>query len=126
MTGQVKEQVLTRLGELGVEIAGGQLGFRPRLLDRDEFLGDGADFDWLDLAGIWRTRRLPAHSLAFTCCQVPVCYVAGETASIVLERTDGGTETFDGDELDPDTSRAVLERTDTYRWITVTLPIAAR
>ena len=38
MTGQVKEEILTRFGELGVTVRDGLVGFRPRLLRRAEFL----------------------------------------------------------------------------------------
>ena len=41
MTGQVKEEILTRLGELGVLVKQGKLFFAPSLLRRDEFLPTG-------------------------------------------------------------------------------------
>jgi hypothetical protein len=122
MTGQVKEQVLARFGELGAEVTGGRLGFRPRLLLTDEFLDAEARFEWLDVAGGWNVAELPANSLVFTYCQVPVSYVRGDVATIELERTDGRTEIVAGSELGPDASRAILERTGMYRRITVTLP----
>lgn len=122
MTGQVKEQVLARFGELGVEIADGRLGFRPRLLTRDEFLEVGGPFTWLDATGAWNTVELPSGSLAFTYCQVLVCYVLGDHASIELERADGGRQTVAGSELDPEASRAIFERRGTCRRITVTVP----
>ena len=40
MTGQVKEEVITRLGELGLAVEGGQIHFRPHLLRASEFLED--------------------------------------------------------------------------------------
>jgi hypothetical protein len=38
MTGQVKEEILTRWGELGVAVQDGRLHFSPTLLRDDEFL----------------------------------------------------------------------------------------
>src|SRR5690606_32056530 len=42
MTGQVKEEILTRFGELGVTVADGIVTFAPRLLAQSEFLREPA------------------------------------------------------------------------------------
>jgi hypothetical protein len=44
MTGQVKEEILTRLGELGVRVADGAVRFRPLLLREGEFLDRPAEY----------------------------------------------------------------------------------
>ncbi len=41
MTGQVKEDILCRFGELGVRVQSGKVSFHPTLLRDDEFLPDG-------------------------------------------------------------------------------------
>jgi hypothetical protein len=125
MTGQVKEQILSRLGELGVEIAGGRLGFRPRLLHAAEFAAEALDFDWLDVSGVERRIQLPTGSLAFTLCQVAVCYRLGDAPSIELELADGRTEVVPGAELSGEASRAIFERTGAYSRLTVTVPRSA-
>ncbi len=40
MTGQVKEEILTRFGELGVRVEAGAVRFAPVLLHAREFLDD--------------------------------------------------------------------------------------
>ena len=122
MTGQVKEQILARLGELGIEVSAGRLRFEPRLLHLAEFSGDSSAFRWLDSSSKESAIDLPAGSLAFTYCQVPICYRPGDVASIELERADGRTELVEGTELDREASRAIFERRGTYRRLTVTLP----
>ncbi len=121
MTGQVKEQILTRFGELGVEVVAGRLRFQPSLLHSAEFGGDGAEFHWLDASGSEAVAVLPAGSLAFTCCQTLVCYRFGDAASIELERTDGAIERTTGLELGSEASAAIFDRRGTYRRLTVTL-----
>jgi hypothetical protein len=37
MTGQVKEDILSRIGELGINVKDGKIIFNPRLLRRNEF-----------------------------------------------------------------------------------------
>ena len=47
MTGQVKEEVLTRWGELGVDITNGCASFNPKILKKSEFFENGTlQFTW--------------------------------------------------------------------------------
>src|ERR1019366_1561053 len=50
LTGQVKEDILCRMGELGLFVEAGQICFRPALLRRDEFLAAPAEFCYYDVA----------------------------------------------------------------------------
>jgi hypothetical protein len=121
MTGQAKEDILCRFGELGVEVREGCLHFEPRLLDRAEFLEGPYRFDFLALDGTDATWELPARSLAFTYCQVPVCYRLGAAWSIEVEHGDGRTRTVGGSRLDRESSLAIFERRGTIRRLTVTV-----
>ena len=51
LTGQVKEDFLCRLGELGVVVEQGRVHFRPQLLRREEFVTSPCDFVYYDVAG---------------------------------------------------------------------------
>jgi hypothetical protein len=74
MTGQVKEDILCRFGELGVFVKEGKLHFNPCMLRRDEFLSAGETFEYVDIAGQTKTLPLEAGSLCFTYCQIPIVY----------------------------------------------------
>jgi hypothetical protein len=119
MTGQVKEELLTRWGELGVETRGGRLRFAPSLLCEEEFSKAPYSYSYVDVSMHWRERVLPAGSLAFTYCQTPVIYTPAETPGISVEYDDGTTAFYPGDALDEETSRAVLGRTGTVRMLWV-------
>jgi hypothetical protein len=110
MTGQVKEEILLRLGELGVLVRGGRVSFRPRLLRRAEFLTAPALFEPLAADGRRLRLELPAGSLAFTLCQVPVVYRLGAPGRIVVAASDGTVHDQPGDTLDPAGSAALFER----------------
>jgi hypothetical protein len=121
MTGQVKEDVLARLGELGVEVDGGRLGFAPTLLWRDEFL-DAPQAVTARGVGGGVPLALESGSLAFTFCQVPVVYrLTDDDARLDVTWRDGETRTFSGAFLDPLTSRAVFDRTGAVERIDVTV-----
>jgi hypothetical protein len=125
MTGQVKEEVLTRLGELGVEFTGGTLRLRPRLLQASELLAEPAVFAHVGRDGEERTLDLPAGSLAFTLGQVPVVYVAGDRAPRwEAELADGNTVRGDGDRLDPSVAAEILARSGRVRRLTMEVPRA--
>ena len=51
MTGQVKEEVLTRWGELGLRVEAGALKFDPALLRRREFLDVERPWTFVDATG---------------------------------------------------------------------------
>jgi hypothetical protein len=62
MTGQVKEEILTRWGELGLRVRAGRVHFNPVLLDASEIAEDGElVFTWARIP--CRYRRGPATRL---------------------------------------------------------------
>lgn len=121
MTGQVKEEILTRWGELGVSVQNGQLHFVPTLLRDDEFLTEPDSFAFIDAAGKWQTAALPANSLAFTFCQTPIIYTRADIAQIEVMYGDGGDVTIPGATLDAPTSQHILSRSGLVKWVRVTI-----
>jgi len=123
MTGQVKEEILARFGELGVTVENGVLSFRPALLKRAEFLKDAAVYRFYDLDGRPRSLDVPAGSLAFSFCQVPVIYaLTGGEPSIRITGRDGSFSTTPGYALDEKTSRAIFDRLGRVSRIDVGVP----
>lgn len=117
MTGQVKEEMLTRIGELGVRVSKGTVSFDPSLLRRCEFLREPTE---------WSPRydgqlvRLDPGTLGFTLAGVPVIYRLGEGSGSVTVTTNNGTSLkFAGSSLDPATSDALFRRDGSIRRIDV-------
>jgi hypothetical protein len=125
MTGQVKEEILTRRAELGVRVERGQLVFAPTLLCRSEFSAEPHAFAYVDIAGAAQTWNLPAHSLAFTCCQVPVSYVVGNEFNITMSMRSGHTSTVRGHQLSAEDSAEIFSRSGKITRLTVTIPASA-
>ena len=119
MTGQVKEELVTRLGEMGVSVEHGRLALRPVLLRQQEFLSKDARFEYVDLDGTKQTIELSAGSLAFTFCQVPVVYVSFDKSQIVVDYADGRSCEVDGQMLDVETSRHIFDRDGEIKKLTV-------
>lgn len=112
MTGQVKEDVLARFGELGVFVHRGRIQFHPYLLrEALEFVKEPTTFHYFDVRGEEQSLTLNEGALAFTYCQVPVVYTVDDIPRIVVHRSDGEQTTIHSLELDQETSDAVFWRT---------------
>jgi hypothetical protein len=126
MTGQVKEEILTRLGELGLRVEGGRVVVRPVLLRADEWTSTPTTFTYHDVTQQVRDIALPAGSLAFTFCQVPVVYRRvdrpGASATVVAHLADGSrVEGVDG-ALDALLSARLFRRTGDVVRLDVEVP----
>jgi len=88
-----------------------QKSFRPWLLRRAEFLREPGVYRFHDLEGRPASPDVPAGSLAFTYCQVPVLYeLSPADAWIRVTRRDGAVSTRAGCALDAAESRSLLMR----------------
>jgi hypothetical protein len=122
MTGLVKEEILTRWGELGVEVRDGRLGFEPLLLHRSEFAATPHEFGYVDVEGTERRWNLPAESLVFTFCGTPICYELAEAATIVVDGANGRSDAIAGNRLPLDVSRALFARDGSVARLIVRVP----
>lgn len=121
MTGQVKEEVLTRYGELGIRISKGTMKIQPRLLRKSEFLLKPKTFEIVDLKGNIRHKQLKASQLGFTYCQCPFIYTIGSALTISITSTKGETK-VDGDVLPADWCEKLWKRSGEITEINVTIP----
>ncbi|MGB7762258.1 MAG: hypothetical protein WBL61_20660 [Bryobacteraceae bacterium] len=119
MTGQVKEDLITRLGEMGVAVEDGRLRFRGHLVSRSEFLSQARTFHFYDLDGEDRSLDLEPGTMAFTNCQTPVVAHQSGPGRIEITRADGSRETVAGLDLDAGTSATIFERTGAVRRLDV-------
>ncbi|WGH76046.1 hypothetical protein P8625_02430 [Tenacibaculum tangerinum] len=111
MTGQVKEDVLSRFGELGVFVSEGKLYFNPCLLRRNEFISESKNIHYVSVKGEEVKLNLPENTLFFTYCQVPVIYTISEAESIEVHYSNGNKETLKGLELTKEISEEIFNRT---------------
>jgi len=111
MTGQVKEDFLSRFGELGVRVKDGQLNFMPVMLRKEEFLKEEQSFDFVDIHTKHHRLSLPIDSIGFTYCQIPVVYQIADIDRLEILNQDNTITTSDSLMLDANTSRKIFGRT---------------
>lgn len=110
MTGQVKEDVLTRWMELGVSVKSGLLSFRPSDLLSAELLSQRTIWTYFALSGKWVDLELPKDSMAFTYCQIPIIYKQSNKDELRVSKSDGSQQISKGFELDKALSEEIFNR----------------
>jgi len=124
MTGQVKEDILTRFEELGIRVEQGEIAFEPILLRRVEFLSGPRPWRF-ETQPEQPIEELPAGSLAFTLCGVPVIYRLAASAAIRVFTDQDEQVVIPGSRLGRPWSRSLCLREGRLRKIEVDLARAA-
>ncbi len=122
MTGQVKEDILTSLYEIGVFIRNGKLCFDPILLRKKEFRTEPGKLQFIHTDRETAAMSLPAKTLCISFCQIPVILKIGKEEMIEVTGRDGNTQRTESLCLDTETSTRIFERTGEIRKLTVSVP----
>jgi hypothetical protein len=110
MTGQVKEDIISRWVELGVVVADGKLSFSPFFLREEEFLKVNDEMIYFDVKGQEQRLALSAGTFGFTYCQLPITYTKSGKASITLIYNDGNSQKIEGNQLTAELSKEIFSR----------------
>lgn len=120
MTGQVKEDIICRFGELGVFIREGKLSFNPFMLKKSEFLTKSQTLPYIDVNGEKTELFIGEKSLCFSFCQVPIVYQLD--SKDVIEISFGNefkTVAENSLQLDEELSQKIFKRTGEIKQILV-------
>jgi len=109
LTGQVKEDVIARFYELGVDISNGEVSFSPVLIKRSEFISEPQTWHF-SVGGEMQSEDLDAGSMAFTLCGVPVIYRLAENSSIQVFTDHAEPEHIAGNRLGAAWSQSLFRR----------------
>jgi hypothetical protein len=105
MTGQVKEDIISRFYELGIQVENGCISINPAILKGDEFI---------------HAANENPH-LSFTYCSIPFVYQLDGDRGIKLIYYDGKIEKLDGYSLNTTISQAVFNRDKGIKEIVISL-----
>ena len=121
MTGQVKEDVISRFGELGVEVNNGVISFNPEMLRDQEFLETTETFRYVNLSKEKIELDVKKNSLCFTYCQVPIIYSKSSSQKITIDFINGKSVSIQGNELDNESSKSLFDRENIIKQINVSV-----
>lgn len=121
MTGQVKEDILTRFGELGILVNNGEIAFDPSLLQNKEFLTESQAFNYVDVHHQPRTIQVEKGALCFTYCQVPIIYKRAQYNNLTVRLNNGEAIQFNALKLDREFSTRLFKREGSIDQIQLTI-----
>ena len=101
MTGQVKEDIISRFHELGITVNGGCISINTWMLNADEF----------DAASV--------PSITITYCSIPFSYVIDGKTGVTIHYSDGTTSTQNGYTLPQDVSQQIFMRSGSIAMIEI-------
>ena len=119
MTGQVKEDIISRFGELGLRVFDGKISFDPSILRKDEFNLTESIFKYVDYNSKIKLMNLNKNTLAFSICQVPVIYHLSKSEQIEITFVNGDSKRISGNEIDEINSKKIFERNNEIEKIDV-------
>lgn len=119
MTGQVKEDFISRYGELGLHVRNGEIHFDPYLLSKGEFLTEEKEWHLPH-----EIHVLKAGQLGFTYGSVPIVYELCDKKAIKVCFENGDVYRYENiSKLDATTSQKIFNRTGEIKGIEVTIDI---
>lgn len=110
MTGQVKEDIITRFRELGIQVKSGKILIHPSLIKREEFLKKGEPLTYFDFDLREQKINCKKNSFAITYCQVPFIYKLSDTQKIVVHKKSGEVNNLNSLEISEDFSQLIFNR----------------
>jgi hypothetical protein len=123
MTGQVKEEVLSRFSELGLRVNNGTVKFQTSLLRKCEFAEKPQILRYLDVSENWQEINIPESSLAYTWCQVPIIYTleSGSDSKLSLTMADETQHDLRTLSIPESISSELFKRTGNVKQIELTI-----
>jgi hypothetical protein len=121
LTGQVKEDIISRIGELGVRVNQGKILFDPILLNTEEIPDKQQLFEYYTLSGKSHQINLKEKQIAFTLCQVPVIYTFSDEDKISVSFENGTVENIPGNSLNTNLSASIFNRSGEVKQVEVTI-----
>lgn len=121
MTGQVKEEILSRWGELGMRIMDGEINFMPSFLKQEAFLSSPGTYHYFATDGSKKTLQIVENSVVFTYCQVPVQYKLGDRNEVCVYLNEGTVIKEKKLKLSREISKEIFRRTGSIHKIEIFL-----
>jgi len=121
MTGQVKEDILVRMNELGVSVTAGKLSFGCGLLRKEEFLEKTTAFKYYDIDSNLKEMIIEENSLSFTYCQVPIIYKLGVDEQLTIFGNEENSIKQKSLVLNENVSQQIFSRTGQVQKVVVCL-----
>jgi len=110
MTGQVKEDVICRMREMGVSYTDGKIRFIPHLMSKKKFYMTEKTIHFRNVLGQIQEMQIPRNSMIISICQTPIIITLAEKNEITVYKQDMIIETTPSLELSSADSMSIFSR----------------
>ena len=123
MTGMVKEEIITRLMEVGYSVKDGCIAFDSLFVDKDELCATSSEYTFLDVNNQWQTLTIPENAIAYSICQVLIIVQSADDATIQIHLSNGSTQQINSHVLDIANSKHIFLRDGVIHHLVVSMPL---
>ncbi|MCE1200942.1 MAG: hypothetical protein LWX09_02455 [Bacteroidia bacterium] len=121
LTGQVKEDVIARFGELALTVSEGCITFNPALVNDDEILKQRRELDFYTADGQPKQLTLERGQLGYTFCNTPIVLNFNGNSNIAVHYADGTIDHVAGNALDQRISGLIFSRNGSIEKLVVSI-----
>jgi hypothetical protein len=120
LTGQVKEDFISRMGEVGLIVKEGEIHFNSSLLNEEEILEEEQNFEYISLKGETESVKVGKDQIAYTFCQLPVVCSFSNEQSVKITFSDGQIASSSNSFINRSLSEKIFKRTGEIKLVEVT------
>ncbi len=121
LTGQVKEDIISRYGEMGILVSEGKILFETSLFNSNEILDKKHLFEYHTIDGEIQIIELEENQVGFTFCQVPIIYSFCDNQSITITFNNDYVETSLGNTIIEEYSNLIFSRSGEIKLVEVNI-----
>lgn len=123
LTGQVKEDVISRIGEMGLRIMQGKIMLDAALVNNEEILQKKQTFEFYTVDGKIKKIQLKKGQTGFTFCLTPFIMNFEGKNEITVYYTDNSSELIPGNSINQRISSLIFSRSGKIDRVEVSLKI---
>lgn len=125
LTGQVKEDIINRWAELGIDIEEGRIILNPTFFRKEELLKEKKTFKFYDSWGRADEIALNEGEIAFTYCGVLFIYKSASQKNLKLIMANQEEKEFNDCIIPADLSSSIFSRLDEVKQVRLEFPFNA-
>ena len=111
MTGQVKEDILSRFMEIGLRVENGRVSFEPSMLESNEFAADEHEIVRAEhSSGDLVRETYEEGTFLFSICSVPVVFRKAAQTELIVWMQDGSSHKMPDNNLNAELSTLLFLR----------------
>jgi hypothetical protein len=123
LTGQVKEDVINRWAELGVQVHDGCIHIQPVILHKKELLKRTESYTYIGVDGESHTKDVTNDQMAFTYCSTLFTYNWAENAGLKVVMADGNEIEQSDLIISAELSAEIFSRSGKVKEVIVAYPV---